>query len=156
MDKFDVLIWASEKALSPAVASALRHFPFSFPGGPSARITTCLEPKRALPRTRDLCTCHTSHHSQAQPPSILTRLCFLSLVLTPSDTYHMFFNLFIFNWRIISFTILGWLLPCINMSQPQVCICPVPLEHPSHHPPRLTPLVCHRAPACGVRCMNDV
>lgn len=32
MDKFDMLIWASEKAMSPAVASALRLSPFSFLG----------------------------------------------------------------------------------------------------------------------------
>ena len=39
------------------------------------------------------------------------------------------------------FTMLCWFLPCINMNQPQVYICPLPLEPlSSSHP-----LQCHRA-----------
>ena len=37
-------------------------------------------------------------------------------------------------------------LPLVDMSQPQVYIYPLPLEPPSHLPPHLTPLGCHRAP----------
>ena len=39
---------------------------------------------------------------------------------------------FIFNWRMNCFTILCWFLPCINMNQPQVYVCPLPLETPSN------------------------
>ena len=40
-----------------------------------------------------------------------------------------------------------WFLPYINMSQPQVYVCPLPLGPPSHDPPHPTPLGYHRAPA---------
>ena len=43
------------------------------------------------------------------------------------------------------FTILCWFLPHINMNQPQVYICRLPLEPPSHLPPHPTPLCCHTA-----------
>ena len=33
------------------------------------------------------------------------------------------------------FTVLCWFLPSISMNQPQVYLCPLPLEHPSHCPP---------------------
>ena len=38
------------------------------------------------------------------------------------------------------FTILCWSLPYSNMNQPQVYVCPLPLESPSHLPPYPTPL----------------
>ena len=50
--------------------------------------------------------------------------------LSAYQIIHMFFCLFIFNWRIA--TILCGLLPCINVAQPQVYICPHLLELPSH------------------------
>ena len=41
------------------------------------------------------------------------------------------------------FALLCWFLPYTNVNQPQVCICPLPLEPPSHpptpsHPSRLS------------------
>ena len=39
---------------------------------------------------------------------------------------------------------LSWFLLYTSMNQPQVYICPLPLEPPFHFPPRLTPLGCHR------------
>ena len=57
-------------------------------------------------------------------------------------------NLFIyFNWRII--TVQWWLLPCINMNWPQVYMCPLHPEHPSHLHPHTIPSGCHRALALG-------
>ena len=56
---------------------------------------------------------------------------------------HYFLNLFIFNWRIIALQYCS--LPCINMSQPQVYTCLLPLEPPSHLPPYTTSLGCHGA-----------
>ena len=41
---------------------------------------------------------------------------------------------------------LCWFLPYINRNQPQVYICPLPFELPSHLLPHSTPLSCHRAP----------
>ena len=43
------------------------------------------------------------------------------------------------------FTIRCWPLLHISMNQPQVYICPLPPEQPSHSPPNPTPLGCHRA-----------
>ena len=40
---------------------------------------------------------------------------------------------------------LCWSLPYINMNQPQVYICLLPPEPPSHLPPHPTPLGGHRA-----------
>ena len=40
---------------------------------------------------------------------------------------------------------LCWFLPYNNVNQPQVYLCPLPLEPPSHLPPHPTPLGCHRA-----------
>ena len=54
-----------------------------------------------------------------------------------------FNTLFIFNWRAIYNIVL--VLPYINRSQPQIYICPLPLEPLSHLPPYPTPLTCHRA-----------
>ena len=34
------------------------------------------------------------------------------------------------------FTMLCWFLPCINMNQPQIYICPLPPERPSRLPPQ--------------------
>ena len=48
---------------------------------------------------------------------------------------------FTFNWRMIS--ILWWFLPHINMNQPEVYICPLPLKPPCHLPPHTTLLGCH-------------
>ena len=42
------------------------------------------------------------------------------------------------------FAILSWFLPYINMNQSWVYICPLLFELPSHLPPKLTPLGCHR------------
>ena len=57
--------------------------------------------------------------------------------------YHTNFFKFIFNVRII--IILCWFLPYSNMDQPQIYICPLPLEPASHLSPYPTPLDCHRA-----------
>ena len=73
---------------------------------------------------------------------------FLKLLLFFFTIYvkvYSFSQLIYFNWRII--TILWWLLPYINVSQPQVYMCPLPLEPPSHLPSHPTPLGCHRAPS---------
>ena len=43
------------------------------------------------------------------------------------------------------FTIFCWFLPYISISQPQVYVCPLPLEPLSHLPTHPTPLGCHRA-----------
>ena len=43
------------------------------------------------------------------------------------------------------FTVLSWFLSYINMNQPQVYLCPLPLEPPFHLPPHHTPLGSHRA-----------
>ena len=43
------------------------------------------------------------------------------------------------------FTILCWFLPNINMNQPYVYICSLPLEPSSNLPPHPTLLACHRA-----------
>ena len=51
--------------------------------------------------------------------------------LTKKKLYHRNFFLFLQG---ICFTILCWFLPYINMNQPQVYMCPLPLEPPSHHP----------------------
>ena len=56
----------------------------------------------------------------------------------------------VFNWKIIM--ILWWFLPYINMNQPQVYICPLPLETSSHSPPYPTPVGCHRASALSYLC----
>ena len=42
------------------------------------------------------------------------------------------------------FTILCWFLPYINMNQPKVYICPLPLEPPSHFQPLPSALGCYR------------
>ena len=63
------------------------------------------------------------------------------------DIFYFFkFNL-IFNWKIIA--ILWWLLPYININQPQVYICPFPLKPPSLFPPHPTPLGLHRPLTLG-------
>ena len=46
---------------------------------------------------------------------------------------------------------LCWFLPYINTNQPQVYICPLPVQLRSHLLPHSTPLSCHRAP---VLCSN--
>jgi len=51
---------------------------------------------------------------------------------------------FIFLLEDNCFTTLCWPLPYINMNQPQVHMCLLPLEPPSHLPPHPTPLGCHR------------
>ena len=43
------------------------------------------------------------------------------------------------------FTMLCWFLPYNNVNQPQVCICPLPFELPSHPQTQPTPVGCHRA-----------
>ena len=43
-----------------------------------------------------------------------------------------FFFFFKVNWRIITPTLLCWLLPYISMNQPQVYICPLPLKLPRY------------------------
>ena len=59
--------------------------------------------------------------------------------------FSFFFNLFIFNWRIIA------LQYCVgfchtSMNQPSVYICAPFLSPASHLPAHPTPLGCHRAP----------
>ena len=44
------------------------------------------------------------------------------------------------------FTVLCWFLPYINMNQPWVQTCPLPLKPPSHLTPHPISLGCHRAP----------
>ena len=56
-----------------------------------------------------------------------------------------YFNAFIFR-KGNCFTTRCWFLPYINMSQPQVQMCPLPAESPSPLPPHPTPLGCYRAP----------
>ena len=74
----------------------------------------------------------------------------VSLWVLTSCLFTFIFNSRIHHW----FTILCWFLPCINMSQPQVYKCPLPLELPSHllaHPPppvvteHRFELLCHTA-----------
>ena len=48
-----------------------------------------------------------------------------------------FFNVFIFNWRIIASQY------CVGLC------CPIPLETPSRLPPHPTPLGCHRGRSVG-------
>ena len=85
--------------------------------------------------------------------------CFssLSTIIALSFSYVMLFLppklLFFFIWggglllKIClednCFTILYWFLPYINMNQPQVYICPLPPEPPSHLPAHSIPLGCH-------------
>ena len=52
------------------------------------------------------------------------------------------------------FTILSQFLPQINMSQPQVYICPLPREPPIHLPPHPTPLSFHRA--LGLNSLHNI
>ena len=44
------------------------------------------------------------------------------------------------------FSVLSWILAYSNMKQPQVNMCPLLLEPPSHLSPHPTALGCHRAP----------
>ena len=78
--------------------------------------------------------CPSSHRLQSPRPGLQRRwqsflLAFLKFLLQD-----------------ICFTILCWFLPYINMNQPQVYICLLPLEPPSQPPRHPTPLGCHRAP----------
>ena len=50
------------------------------------------------------------------------------------------------------YNIVFWFLQYISMNQPYVFICPLCLEPPSHLPPHLTPLCCHRAPYLSSLC----
>ena len=49
------------------------------------------------------------------------------------------------------FTILWWVLPYIDLNQPQVHMCP-PILNPSHLPPHPVPVGCPRALALSVHC----
>ena len=59
--------------------------------------------------------------------------------------FSFFLNLYISLLRDNCFTELCLFLPNITMNQPQVHMCPLPLEPPSHLPPHPTPLGCYRA-----------
>ena len=54
------------------------------------------------------------------------------------------------------FTTLCWFLPCINMNQPLVYICPLPFETPSHLPPHPASLGGHRAPVWVSRVIQQI
>ena len=64
-----------------------------------------------------------------------------------SITYFQLFPYFlkilfsIFMWRIIALQYCVRFLPHINMNQPEVCTCPLPLEPPSHLPHQPTLLL---------------
>ena len=82
---------------------------------------------------------------------IRTEVTYVYLWLTRGDVWQrptQCYNLFIFNWRTICFTILCWFLPYITLSQPQVFICLLLLEPPSHLPLHPNPLGCNRALVC--------
>ena len=55
------------------------------------------------------------------------------------------FLLKIFLLQDICVTILCWFLPHVNMNQPQIYVCPLAPEPPSHLPPHPSPPGCHRA-----------
>ena len=58
----------------------------------------------------------------------------------------LFFLKFIHFWlKDNCLTVLCWFLPNLNANQPWIYICALPLETPSHLPPRPTPLGCYRA-----------
>ena len=57
--------------------------------------------------------------------------------------YRVFKKFFLLHG--ICFTILCWFLPYINISQPQVYICPLPPGPPCQLPPHPTLLCCHGA-----------
>ena len=59
--------------------------------------------------------------------------------------FSFFLNLYISLLRDNCFTELCLFLPNITMNQPQVHLCLLPLEPPSHLPPHPTPLGCYRA-----------
>ena len=73
--------------------------------------------------------------------------CIFQDILSYSFTFFFCFVFLIFktlfNWRII--TILYRFLPYINMNQPQVYKCHLPLESSSHLPPPIPPLQVVRA-----------
>jgi len=48
--------------------------------------------------------------------------------------------------------ILCWFLPYINVNQPELYMCPLSREPPSHFPPLPTPRGCLRAPALSSLC----
>ena len=50
------------------------------------------------------------------------------------------------------FTVLFWFLSYSNVNQSQGYTYPPPLEPPSHLPPHLTSLACHRAPGLSFLC----
>ena len=50
------------------------------------------------------------------------------------------------------YNIVFWFLQHISMNHPYVFICPLCLEPPSHLPPHLIPLCCHRAPYLSSLC----
>ena len=50
-----------------------------------------------------------------------------------------------FYWRIIDLQHCVVFCPTVNINQPEVYICPLPPEPPSHLPTHATPLGCHRA-----------
>ena len=58
---------------------------------------------------------------------------------------HFFKKCIYFYLKDNCFTVLVWFLPCLNMNQPQVYICPLPREPPSQLPAFPAPLGCYRA-----------
>ena len=90
---------------------------------------------------------------QTYDPFIYFKLEFSLLKLMyqarSSGTFLKIFKFVYFQLEDNCFTILCWFLPHINMNQPQVYICPLPLESPPHLPLHPTPLGHHRVLGCG-------
>ena len=63
-----------------------------------------------------------------------------------------FFNLFL--WEDNYFIILCWFLPYINMNQPLIYVCPLPVEPLSHFWLHPTPLGCHKALGLSSLCQT--
>ena len=63
-----------------------------------------------------------------------------------------FFNLFLLEDNY--FIILCWFLPYINMNQPLIYVCPLPVEPLSHFWLHPTPLGCHKALGLSSLCQT--
>ena len=71
----------------------------------------------------------------------------MGVVITTDEVDVSFLNFIFLSLKDDNcFTILCWLLPYINLNQPQVHICPLSSEPSSHLPPHPTRLGYHRAP----------
>jgi len=78
-----------------------------------------------------------------------THICYQTQMWVCSSvcfSFHLIFiyllafseKLFIFNWGVIALQDC-WFLPYISVNQPQIFVCPLPLEPPSYLPPHPTP-----------------